>query len=159
MVHNSCFSILTFFHGIWHFNDQSPSVSFVWWRFVEKAPTSHKACWTSCKNCFDVKISGAINFGRFKIHDDEQDSIFRCRNFDKWTPLSAAPTRRSWKTRFHAAKEWAPARTLSYDLEESQGGKTYSVLMIYIDQMIDLEQIDELCTVHKTVDIKCVNEC
>jgi hypothetical protein len=99
------------------------------------------------------------NFGRFKIHGDEQDSIFRSRNFDKWTPLSAAPTRRSWKTRFHAAKEWAPARTLSYDLEESQGGKTYSVLKIYIDQMVDLEQIDELCTVHKTVDIKYVNEC
>jgi hypothetical protein len=34
-----------------------------------------------------------------------------------------------------------------------------SVLKIYIDQIVDLEQIDELCTVHKTVDIKYVNEC
>jgi hypothetical protein len=42
----------------------------------------------------------------------------------------------------------ALAWTFYYDQTESQGGKKHSVLMICIDEIPNLHQIGELCTVH-----------
>jgi hypothetical protein len=47
--------------------------------------------------------------------------------------------------------------TFYYDQTETHGGKKYSILIICIDEIPNLHQIGELCTVHKRTHVIFMN--